>query len=144
MSTSADWQLEIRGLLTGHATVYRFGTGAIDGLGVPPTKTADVELFGRDGSYGSPDYRGPRILIVDYLINETSETLAFAAMKTLSTAWVPSTTDLTIEVQLPGWHFTVTGRPRGLEINLGDRRRLAGVIPAIAEFHALNPTITDI
>lgn len=144
MSTTADWQLEIRGLLTGHDTVYRIGTGAIDGLGVPPTKTADVELFGRDGSYGSPDYRGPRIIIVEYVINQTTEALAIASMKTLSTAWAPATADITIEIQVPGWHFTATGRPRGLEPNLGDRRRLAGVIPAIAEFHALNPTLTDI
>ena len=144
MSTTDDWQLEIRSLLTGAGTVYHIAPGAISGLGVPPTKTADVELFGRDGSFGSPDYRGPRILIVDYVISQPSEALAVGSMKTLSAAWEPSTTDIVIEIQIPGWHFTATGRPRGLELDLADRRRLQGVIPAIAEFHALDPELTDL
>jgi hypothetical protein len=144
MSTSADWQLEIRGLLTGAGTVYRIGPATISGLGIPPMKTADVELFGRDGSFGSPDFLGPRILIVEYVINQTSETAAIASFQTLATAWAPSTTNITIEIQLPGWHFTATGRPRGLELDLAPRTRFGGVIEALAEFHALDPTLTTI
>lgn len=138
----ADWQIELQGVLTGHGTTYRIGPRRISGLGVPPTKTADTKLDGADGSVGSPDHADVRILIVDYVINATTNALAFDALEALSVPWSPVSANVELHVRLPGWgHVMLFGRPRGLEPTIDDSRFLAGVLPCIAEFHALDPTI---
>lgn len=139
---TAEWQVEIRGLLTGSGTVYRLGRQRISGLGRPPVKTSDVELDGQWGSYAARDDQfGPRILIVDYVINEPTLADAMTSFDTLKTAWTAGG-DVELHFQLPGWgHRYVIGRTRGLEEDFADPRVLSGVLPVIAEFHALDPVI---
>lgn len=137
-----DWQVEIRGLLTGRGTTWRLGPKRIKGLGIANVKTADVDLDGQDGTFGSPDYRGTRVLFVDYVINAATVDAAYDAFATLAAAWVPATANIQLHMRLPGFgHIYFTGRPRGLEDQSEDRRLLGGVLPCVAEFHALDPTI---
>jgi hypothetical protein len=136
----ADNQFELRTTLMGATTVYKV-TG-FDGLGEPPVRQRDVELFGQDGDYAAPDYRGPRIILMTIEIVHTSATNVFAAMNTLRTAWAPSTTDITLYWRWPSLGKQhVSGRPRGLEVQL-DPSRVRNNITCIGEFHALDPTIT--
>ena len=143
MAVTADWQVELNGLLTGTGTVYRLGPDRISGLfGVPPAKTRDVDLVGQDGAIGSADFMGPRIVIVAYVIVTADVGAALSACSTLSAAWEPGASDIQLHVQLPGLgHKYLVGRPRGLEVVMSDRRLLGGVLPAMGEFHALDPTL---
>lgn len=137
----ADWQAELRSTLMGATTVFKIV--GFDGLGEPPVRSRDVELFGQDGSYGSPDYRGPRILLITLHIVQTTSALAFTSLSNLMTAWAPSTTDIPLYFRVPGWgKVHVDGRPRGLEADLDVAKMAAHVITCIGEFHALTPTIT--
>ena len=137
----ADWQVELRSTLMGRTTVYKLV--GLDGLGEPPVRSRDVELFGTDGSYGSPDYRGPRVILVTLQLVQTSSANAFTSLTSLRTAWAPSTTDIPLYFRVPGWgKVHVDGRPRGLEAELDVRRVAANNITCIGEFHALTPTIT--
>lgn len=139
---TADWQVELQGLLTGAGTVYVIPPEGISGLGVAPTKTRDVDLVGRAGGYANPDYEGPRIILIPYLISAADAEDVIDALDALRAAWAPSTVDVELHGQLPGWgHWSVTGRPRGLDVAIS-HIAAAGVIAAIAEFHALNPAIT--
>lgn len=138
---TADYQIELRSTLMGAGTVYRLR--GFSGLGEPPVRARDVELFGQDGSVAAPDYRGPRVIIVELAIRGSSTAAAFTALDTLETAWAPSTTDIPLFWQLPGMgKVSVNGRPRGLEVELDDSALFAGVIFCVGEFHALDPTIT--
>lgn len=145
MTITADWQTELQGFLSGPGLDTRLGPNRIDGLGVPPMKTRDTELQGQHGSYPSPDFLGPRILIVDYLVNEATTGEGLTTFETMAAAWAPVTNGATLvefHFRLPGWgHRYVRGRPRGLELVFNQARNLSGVFSVLAEFHALDPTI---
>jgi len=137
----ADWQLELRTTLTGATTVYKIRH--ISGLGEPPVKARDVALDGQDGSYAAPDYRGPRIILVEYLISNATATAAFNSLTTLKTAWAPAIADIPLFARVPGWgRFSVQGRPRGLDEDVRHSQINRGLISVVGEFHALSPTIT--
>lgn len=137
----ADFQLELRLLLMGAGTEYEIGPGAITGLGQTPVKSADVELDHADGSYGSPDYSGARTLTIPLLVHGDDPADCMDNFSTLLAAWVPSTSDIPLYIQLPGWgKFYVNGRPRGLDDDMS--RLKSSEIAALATFVALNPAIT--
>lgn len=139
---TVDYQFELRTTLMGATTVYN--VTEFSGLGEPPVRARDVELHGQDGSYAAPDYRGPRVVLMTIEIVSSSPTAAFSAMNTLRTAWAPSTTDIPLYWRWPSLGKQhVNGRPRGLEVVLDPNRLKGGNnVTCIAEFHALNPTIT--
>lgn len=139
----ADWTIELRSTLMGDGTNYELGPSGeerIVGLGVPVPKTADVDLLHDDGAYGSPDYQGVRVISIPFLLRGTPAQ-AMGYLKDLHTVWAPSTTDLPLYIQLPGFgKFYVNGRPRGLLENT--RWAHFGEVTAEATFVALDPTIT--
>jgi hypothetical protein len=135
---SADYQASISGLLMGAGTAYEFGTAGISGLGNPKAKTADVPLDMADGAFGAPDYLDVRTLLLHLEIMEADAGAAFDALATLATAWRPTTADIDLHIQLPGWgHIYYVGRPRSLDDDCTLVR--SGLITAIGEFVALDP-----
>lgn len=138
---AADYQLELRATLMGDGTNYPLRSDrTIDGLGVPNAKTADVELDQADGSYGSPDYLGVRVLLIPFVFEGTPSQVG-GWIKDMHTVWAPSTTDIPLYMQLPGFgKFHVNGRPRGFDADI--QRIQFGIATAEATFVALDPTIT--
>lgn len=137
-----NYQASIRGVLMGVDTDFIFGEAGISGLGNPRSKTADVQLDGQDGTYASPEYMDVRTVLVPLEISEATEAAAWNALKALKIAWMPSTSDLELHLQLPGWgHIYYLGRPRGLDDDC--RNALEGCISCIGEFVATDPHAYD-
>lgn len=137
----ADFTYEIRTTLFGEGTNYGVDDANIDGLGIPPTKTADVELWGDDGSYGSPDYLGVRIILIPLIFEGTPSQVGGWLKTWQTTTWAPAASDVPLYMQLPGFgKFYVNGRPRGLDADITNLPY--GRVTAEATFVALDPTIT--
>lgn len=134
----SEWQVVLQGLTMGAGTDYEIGPAGISGLGVPKAKTADVELDGQDGAFGSPDYMGVRVLLIPVEIGGSSAGDVFDNLEILNTAWEPVEDDVEITITLPGWGtFSYMGKPRGMDADPALAR--SGVIMGIGEFHALDP-----
>lgn len=141
----ADYQLELRALLMGAGTVYGIGPrpASIEGLGLPPVKTADMDFVHSDGAYGARDTRGVRVVSVPIVIRQTSAANAMTALDTLKTAWDISTVDLPMYFRLPGWGKRyVNGRPRGLDASIPTELKQRFSINCLCTFVCLTPTIT--
>lgn len=135
---TADYQASVSGLLMGASTPYQFGAAFIDGLGNPKAKTNDVELHGRDGSVGGPDYRGARIFIFHLEILEDGAANAMNALTLLKAAWLPTAAPIDLHIQLPGLgHYVWSGFPDDVEANV--TQLLAGRIQCLCTFRALDP-----
>lgn len=138
----ADNQVELRVTLMGDTTNYGMGPlgkAHVTGLGVPQAKVADVELWHEDGAYGSPDYVGVRIITVPFLLVGTAAQAGGWA-KDLNTAWAPSTSDIPLYMQLPGYgKLYVNGRPRGFDADLTNLQ--FGIVEGTGYFTALDPSI---
>ena len=135
----ADYQFELRTTLMGEGSNYLI-VGAPTGFGVPAVKSADVELHHDDGSYGSPDYHGVRVITIPLEMTASTASTAMQYFDALVTAWAPSTTDIPLYFRLPYWGKKyVNGRPRGLSEDLS--KVPYGIVRAIAVFVALDPTI---
>lgn len=146
----ANWQAELAGVLMGVGTAFEFGELGIEGLGVPPAKTADVNLVGQDGAYASPDFMGVRTLLVHLVITANSADPgvdppdeAFRNLADLSAAWEPTATDQEFHLQLPGWgHVKFVGRARGLDAIATNVK--SGQIDLIGDFRALSPRMVTV
>lgn len=139
---TADWHVELRGLLHGPGTVYVVdrGRGAIKGLGTPVPKSADVERDGDVGAYGAGDLAGIRLVTCAFLIKAASAAAAMNALSSLNTAWAPSSVEIPLYLRMAGWgKFHVDGYPRGVadDVSLVE----LGIISVLARFDALTPTI---
>lgn len=139
----SDYQFEIRTTLFGFGTDTNLdadGGLGIRGLGVPDIKTADTPYLHADGSFAGEDYLASRVLSIAFKIVKPTETAAWAALAAASTAWAPSTTDIPLWFQVPGFGKRyVNGRPRGLVENPSLARR--GIIPILCTFFCPDPTI---
>lgn len=133
-----SYTVVLQGVTMGDGTICVIGEAGISGLGVPTAKSQDVDLPGRDGAYGNPDYMGPRVILVPLNVSLADDTAAWTALDTLNAAWAPVTADVQIDFNL-GTFGTVSymGRPRGLDPNT--QFVMDGVLSLIGEFHALNP-----
>lgn len=137
---TANYQLELRGVLMGYGTDYQIGEGGIVGLGLPAVKVRQVSLDAGDGSYAATDLLTARIISVPILVLGSDDADAMALFDALNTAWAPGD-DVELHGQLPSWgHWSVVGRPRPVDSDLSELPQ--GVIEAQYEFHALEPTIT--
>lgn len=137
----ADFQAEIRTTLFGDGTNYGIDFKNIEGLGTAPVRSTDVELDQADGSYGSPDVYGPRVIIIPIVFEGTPSNVGSWAKTWQTTTWAKSSTDIPLYMQLPGFgKFHVNGRPRGFDVDI--TRIGFGIITAEATFVALDPTIT--
>jgi hypothetical protein len=136
-----EWQGSLNSVTFGTGTNYRFDErGGIAGIGVPTPKSHDVDLKSGDGAYSGADRKSVRIITIPFVVLGTSPSDAMDNFQTLCGAFVEQASDITLELYLPGNHFTVAGRPRGLNEDLS--RLKASVIPCLARFDALTPTMT--
>lgn len=136
-----EWQGLLQGVTFGTATNYRFSArAAVSGVGVPSPKTQDVNLEHGDGGYAGVDRKAVRVVTIPLVVFGTSPTNAMDNFETLAAAFEPSATDVTLELYLPGKHFSVSGRPRGITEDLS--RLKASEIECLGLFFALDPTMT--
>lgn len=134
-----EWQGSLNGVTFGTGTNYRFAAENVAGIGEPAPKTNDVDLKHGDGAYAGTDRKSVRIITIPFVVLGTSPSNAMDNFETLSAAWVPGG-DVTLELYLPGKHFTCVGRARGL---IEDLHRLKGsVVDCIGTFVGLDPTMT--
>lgn len=141
MSITGVWQMELRGLLMGRDTSYRFAS-APEGLGLPPMRVNDLAWLAEDGAYGAGDWLEPRTvrarLWVDGGTADASETLA----RSLVAAWAPSRTDLSLALRVAaGQEYVLRGRPRRCEVDLSTLKY--GHASAAVEFVGLDPYLYD-
>jgi hypothetical protein len=138
---TADGQFELRALLFGEGTIYTNRPGSPKGLGVG-VKTNDVQLGHADGVYTGPEYRAARLLSWDIQIVAPTGEAAFTAAAALLEAFSPSSTDLELWGQLPGFGlFWFLGRPRGCDLVPIIASPAVGHIELHAEFLAGDPTM---
>ena len=129
----------LNGVTFGAGTNYRFAEEHVSGIGVPVPKTNDVNLAHDDGAYAGTDLQGVRIITIPFVVLGSSPSDAMDNFETLAAAWAPGG-DETLELYLPGKHFTCVGRPRGL---IEDLRRLKqSMVDCIGTFVCLDPTLT--
>lgn len=139
MPLTQDWQVEIRGTVTGAGTDFQIEEGGISGLGVPPAKTNDVDRGHASGAYFGRDYTGVRVITIPYVISVNEGTDAEKAANAgglflwLCDLWEASETDIVLAMQLPGFgQVSFEGRPRGLVDDLS--RLSVGVARGLATF----------
>ena len=139
MPLTTEWTGKLQGVTFGAGTVYRIEQANIGGIGVPAPRANDVELVHGNGSYANADRKSSRVITIPFVVLDASPSATMDAFETLASAWEPVSADVTLEVYLPGKHFLVAGRPRGL---IEDLRHLkASRIDCIGTFVALDPTM---
>ena len=140
---TADYQLELRSLLTGAGTSYPLGEEGVGGLGEPEAKSHDTMLGHAPGSYLGRDYAGVRIITVPYLVKGTTPANTGTLFGNLRTAWATSETNLPLHLGLPGFgKLSVQGRPRGLFCDMSQQKH--SLIRAMATFVCGDPTLTSL
>lgn len=136
---TADWQVELQGLLMGAGTSYRIAPPGVQGLAVPSVKSNDTNLAHTHGSYAGKDYYGPRLITVPLRWGGAGQATAMNNLATLVDAWEPVAADVEIWFRWPGWgEFYFVGRPRGCEESPALLK--AGEMAAMCTFVALDPT----
>ena len=145
MTITTDFQIELAGLLMGAGTNYNLVS--IDGLAVPPVRTADTTLQRRHGATAGDDFLGGRgvVLGIEVLANAAGEDVDVLAAA-LQGALIPGQSDVVLEFQLPGraggGRRRITGRPRA-HSDPHDLRRAHGIPTLLIEFFAPDPRIYD-
>jgi hypothetical protein len=140
MSTNSTWQMELRGLLMGRGTPYRFAA-APEGLGLPALRTNDMAWLADDGAYGAGDWMQPRLVRARLWVDAGDAAASETAARTLVGAWAPSRTDLPLELRVAAKAYLAYGRPRRCEIDLAPLKY--GHAEAAVEFAALDPYLYD-
>lgn len=124
----------------GLGTNYQIDEPGPVGIGVPSPKTNDVDLRHDDGSYAGADHKASRIITIPFIVIGTSPSNTMDNFETLAAAWEPVAADVELELYLPGKHFTVDGRPRGLAEDLSLLHQW--VVHCIGTFVGLDPALT--
>ena len=116
---------------------YLVGTGSSDwgivnvsGLDDVVVKAADTELHFANGVVASRDYLAATPIVIDLMMVKGAT--ATTARSGLRTAWLPSTTDLTLSASVHGTSYSITGRPRGVVFD--NALEAVGVVRAQATF----------
>jgi tail protein len=110
----------IRGLTIGDGTGYPWTAEPAGLLSTATIRTDDQNRPRRDGVVAGDDYRGPKNLNFEVMIDEQTGPDAEAAAVALAAAFAPSAIDLELDVEVTGTPavYTLIGRPRGAEIVL--------------------------
>lgn len=145
---TADYTLEIGGVLLGSGTVYdiSYDRGGIAGLGAPQAKTNDVGLAHAEGVYAGRSYPSERLITIPFSIAGATPTATGDAYLILADLFEPTSTAAVepLYVQLPGFgKFYVTGQPRGF-LREDIRNLQYGQVEAEVIFVCPDPTITYI
>lgn len=139
MPLTTEWTGKIQSVMFGTGTVYRIDESNVVGVGVPAPKTNDVDLAHGNGAYANTDRKAARVITIPFVVLDASPSATMDSFETLAAAWEPVSADVTLELYLPGKHFLVAGRPRGLVDDL--RHLKASRIDCIGTFVALDPTM---
>lgn len=124
----------------GKGTNYQFEASGVGGIGALTPKTAVVDLKSGDGGYAGPAQKPIRPITIPFVVIGTSESNAMDNFETLAAAFEDPGSDVTLELYLPGKHFTCSGRPWGLSEDL--THLYEWVVPCLGTFMAFNPTMT--
>lgn len=139
---TGSWQFELRTTLMGDGTNYGIDRlrGAIRGLVDVAVKESESEYAHDDGSFAGDGHQASRMATFALEVIGSTATAAGDNVETMRTVWAPSTTDLPLYFQLPGFGKRyVNGRPRGLIADYSTAD--FGVIPILASFRITDPTI---
>lgn len=134
-----EGQGSLQSVTFGKSTNYQIAPPGPGGIGTI-AKTNDVDLRHDDGGYAGADLKAARIITIPFLVIGTSPSNTMDNFETFSAAWEPVSSDVTLELYLPGKHFSVSGRPRSLVEDL--TFLYEWVVPCLGTFVALDPTIT--
>lgn len=141
MATSQTWQAELRSLLMGRGTNY-----PIVDLDVEQDyRSYDLAKLLAPGDFQGPQYAGPIYVSLTLHCKGTSEATLFSNYNALETAWAPSTTDLTFELNLPNYGArTLSGRVAHFDPPriTGEMRAAFHIFGIRAQFKAGTPTWT--
>lgn len=138
----ADWTLELRATLMGDGTNYEIDRrrGAIGGLLDSVVKQPESEFAHADGSFAADGFNAARTATFALVVFGATPTAVGDNLETMLTVWGPSTTDLPLYFQVPGFGKRyVNGRPLGLEVDYSTPD--FGLIPILASFRITDPTI---
>ena len=141
MSELQPWQMELRGLRIGPGTPYRLRS-VPEGLGTPPTRTADIAPMVDDGVYAAGDWSEQRTISAAVNIMPESESPAEVQelAHALAGAWRPSTMDLPLLMRLASdTTYMALGRPRRCELDLSTLK--SGHAVAGLQFVATDPRL---
>lgn len=137
-----DLQLELSGLLMGKATNFHLDRrrGAVSGLFDTTAKMAETDFAHVAGSFAADAYPAARTATAALLV--TGDTMAAVGdrIEALLAAWAPSSTDLEMWFQWPGFGKRyVIGRPLGVVADYSEP--LLRRVPAFCTFRITDPTI---
>jgi hypothetical protein len=134
-------QGSLQSVTFGVGTNYRIADPGPQGIGGIEPKTVIVDLKSGDGGYAGPVRRAIRVITIPFIIVGTSESNAMDNFETLAAAFEDPGSDQTLELYLPGKHFSVSGRPWGLgDEDLG--LLYQWTVTAQGTFMATDPTMT--
>lgn len=134
-------QGSLQGVTFGDGTNYRWDEEGPSGVGGLEPKTILVDLKGGDGSYAGPARKPSRLITIPFMVVGTSESDVMDNFETLAAAFDDPGSNQTLELYLPGKHFSVSGRPWGCpEDSLAQQKQ--GIILCTGSFMAASPTMT--
>lgn len=137
----SDWTVTRGSLTIGAGTDYVL-TGPVGGLGTPGVRASDADRGNRDGSVGGTDPLERRTISIPIGMWASTTSGAVALLDTVKAAFAPSTSDVTITIELPGMGpWTFYGRPRGIDVDLANLSE--GWIATLIQFVALDPVAYD-
>lgn len=136
---TTDGQWDVGGLLLGPGTVYPIA--GVIGLGVPETKTADVDFPTGDGGYSGPEWMMARDVQLVLGVDGDPDTSGYDnALALLAAAWAPGAALTTVRYRRFGQIRRFSARPRGLVIAWDDDFHL-GAVKATGRLVAPDPVI---
>lgn len=145
MATSGTFQAELRGVLMGRGTNYPFADDGGVHAPAPDIRSYDLERYLDAGDFQGSQFAGPQFINLTLHVVGTSEANLFANLDSLVTAWAPSETDITFELNLPSYGArTISGRPFRFDIPpiTGPMRIGLRILGVRAQFKAGTPTWT--
>lgn len=139
---TADWQIELRGLLMGDGTDYLpdVDAGAVRGFYDTETSIAETEYLHAPGSFVGEATESARTVTVALIVAGTTPAACGSALSTLRDAWARGTVAEQLHVRIPGFGKRyLTGWPTGV---VADVSYLASLeVPALCSFRATDPAI---
>lgn len=143
MALTVEWTGLLQGVTFGQGTggVWFNANQPVTGIGVPTPKDQDVDLKSGDGEYAGTDRKASRLVVASLIVVGTSASDTMDKFEALTVAFIDSAaSDVTYELYLPGKHFSVSGRPRGIIEDLS--RLKSHRIDCVGTFKAHQPTMT--
>lgn len=117
MPLTAGPAFVIRSLTGGVGTAYHIESSGITGTRGFGIKSADTDLHFDDGVVASRDHKSARTITIPIIVRGAPLSTIDTLVGALETAWAPAAADINLELHTGTRNFTVSGRPRGLEVD---------------------------